>query len=442
MKLGFKKAAKEKVKKGGMTHLKFRDAVRALKFERTAADLSSLGELLAQDLESKTSTVLLYNTETQQKLSGLGAFKRYQHHELFRSPVSMVTENTVGLYDRFVSKLNGPSKNNRLCLLGEKGVGKSTLLGQTQALALSKLDRDVVLLHFDHPERIVEGSSDYIFNKKLDKFQQPMFTKRWIQKIRAANAEVFKKMPLTRDLSFVAKKVQHSLKKGENSVYDFLLHNHDFGVFGPTQAFQFFVEELQAHADKFPVFVSVDNFNALVVEPYTKYHHSDMKPVHFTEFEVGHFLANLVSGDLSFAQGGVLLAESKDLGEAKTLRVGLGLQEGDLYDKKTQCDLDYAATMARNGGVEHFSVQNLSKDEARVLLQFWSQCGVLQIRDYPTKQDYKTSGELASERSLIRVGEFAECSNPEEQLENILQASYFVSSGNPGGLVQYNNLMF
>ncbi|SGZ50642.1 CIC11C00000001182 [Sungouiella intermedia] len=445
VKMGFKpKETKEKVKKSGMTHLKFEDAVRQLKFENLARDLNDLqlAELAADKLESILSTVVKFNGQTDKLLKELGSFKKAQHHELFRNHLSLVSDNTVAIRDQFLLKLDSASKDNRVCLLGEKGVGKSTLIAQAQALALSQHNGDVVLLHLDFPERIVEGSSDYILNRKMKKYQQPMFTKRWIKKLRAANEAVFKKMPLTRDISFVAKKVEHNLKKGENTVYDFILLNHDFGLVGPSTAFKFLVEELKAHSEKFPVLVSIDNFNALIAEAFTKYFHPNMVPIHFTQFEAGHFIEQLVSGELSFAKGGVLLAESKDLGECKTLRVGLKLQEHDPYDKRTQCDAVFADTMTKNGGVKPLFLKNLSKDQTRELLLFWDKSGVLQVRDYPTKEIYKSTEEMLQDKRARKVGEYVECVDPQAQLENLVQSSYMLSSGNPGSLLKINHLVF
>lgn len=444
VKLGFKsKETKEKVKKGGMTHLKFRDAVRQLKFENFAKDLSSL-ELATLDtanVKSLHSSITKFDAQVQKQLTDLGSFKKLQHHELLREPVSLVSDNTIEVNNIFLEMLDQSSAQNRLCLIGEKGVGKSTLITQIQALALSKFNKDVVLMHLDHPEKIVEGSSDYILNRKMKKYQQPMFTKRWIKKLRAANEEVFKKMPLTRDISFTAKKVEYNLKKGENTVYDFILHNHDFGLVGPSDAFQFLIQELKAHSETFPVLVSIDNFNALIAEAYTKYFHPNMVPIHFTQFEVGHLIKQLVSGELSFSKGGVLLAESKDLGECKTLRVGLGLEEHNPYDKKKVCDSQFAESMLLNGGVQPLFLKNFTKDQARTLLSFWNESGALQIRDYPTKDSFKSSSAVQDKETKL-VGEFVECSDPTAQLENLVESTYFHSSGNPGSLLKSNHLVF
>lgn len=433
-KIGGKKETEEKVKKGGLTHLKFSDAVRALRFEKLATDLSGQGlePLTTGSLQS--AKIVTYSPDVQLQLSSLGAFRKFQHHELTRQPVSVVSDNTIAIQSEFVEKLTLPSTQNRICLLGEQGVGKSTLITQAQALALSQYGGDVVLLHIDHAEQIVDGTSDYIYNQSLGKYQQPMFTKRWVRKLRTANEAVLKKIPLAEDVKVASKGREHQLKKGEHTLYDYLLHNQDFGVAGSTGAFQFFIQQLQKQ--QFPVFVSVDSFNALINKPFTRYFHPDMKPIHVTEFEMGHFLQQLVSGELSFAKGGVLLAETKGDGEAKTLRVGLQLQEPNPYDKPHQCDLEFAHSMTQNGGVTAKQLVNLSKAQAGELLSFWEKTGALVVRNYPAKLVYSEA------KDSLQVGEYAECREPEEQLENILNNAFFVSAGNPGRFLKANHMTY
>ncbi|GEQ72221.1 hypothetical protein JCM33374_g5908 [Metschnikowia sp. JCM 33374] len=440
-----KKEVKEKVKKGGMTHLKFSEAVRSLKFEKLAMDVTrqNLAELSAHTLAQSNSAVVTYNLHTEKTLRELGSFKKNQHHELFSNPVSMVTDNTNRIHAEFIENIDGPSSNNRVCLLGEKGSGKSTLVSQVQALILSKYKQNAVLLHVDQAERMVDGSSDYFFNPTLGKFHQPMFTKRWVNKLRKSNETVFKNMPLTEDVSFISKKETRELKKGTHTLYDFITHNSEFGFYGPSNAFQFLLKQLQAHSKEIPVVVSIDNFNSVIRKPHTEYFHQDMTPITLGEFEFGHFVSQLVSGEFSFAKGGLLLAESKDAGECKTLRVGLGLEVPNPYDEPQQCYMDFAEQMTLNGGVKAFDVANMTKAQAREFLAFLDKVGVLQIREYPTKETYKSLEESApSPGNTINVGEYVKCEDKADQFERILQSSFFASAGNPGRFLKINNLTF
>lgn len=426
----FKPKAKSetKVKKGGMTHLGFRDAVRSLGFEKLAVSNSDL-EIESLSSKSPAATVVSYDSAAEKALSTLKSFKKYQYHELARNPVSLVTSNTVRIREGFVNKLqNSSSKDNRLCIIGERGSGKSTVVTQAKALAL---ENDVVLLHIDHPEKFVQGTSDYIFNKKLDKYQQPMFTKRWIRDLRVANENIFKKLPLSRDISFTTKKVEYNLKAGKDTVFDFLLNNQEFAKFGPSSAFQFFIEELVHHSATVPVILSVDNINALTGKTLTRYFHPDFTPIHFTEFEIGKFIIDAISGELNFQKGGVLLSESGDAPSSKTLPVGLNLLEYDPYWKQAQCDLDVANAFRANGGVKSFKTENFTKAETRELLNFYKQSGVLQIRDYPTNVERKTAEQIISEKKLGEKVEVEYSFDPEAHFERVVNNAFVTSSGNP-----------
>lgn len=441
IKLGIKKkaAAPSKPKRSGMTHLKFKDAVRALNFEKNAVDVNSQGiKTLSFDaLKSQNSKVVKYDQYALQTLRALDSFKKYQHHELFSEPVSMVNNNTVEI-GNFLENLDSSSKNNRLCFIGSKGIGKSTLLTQAKALALSKFNKDIVLLHLDHPERLVEGSSDYIFNKKLGKYQQPMFTKRWIMKLREANKYVFEKMPLTRDVSFTSKKTEYNLKKNENSLYDFVLLNHDFGKVGPSTAFSFFIEELLAHSKNIPVLITVDNFNVITSEPLTAYHHPDFTPIHVSEFEICDFILNLASGKMSFFKGGVLLAESKDVADRHTLNVGIGITKYNPYWKIDECDVSIAENLLDNGGVTPLKLKELTKAQTRALMSFWKDVNVLQNKDYPLQEVFKSFEQIASEEAAKASDAHEEGheGDPEVHFEKILNYNFMRSAGNPGHLLK------
>lgn len=442
IKIGFKKSDNQaaKPKRGGMTHLKFRDAIRELNFEKLATRIEDLNiqELTHTLVESEEPCVVKYNERTEQSLKQLNSFKKYQHHELFSKPISLVSTNTAALYKKHLSTLEKPTRENRVCLIGEKGVGKSVLLTQAQALGLSK-HQNVFLLHLDFPEKIVEGSSDYIFNKRIEKYQQPMFTKRWIKKIRDSNEDVLKQMPLSKDVSFVTKKTEYKLKKNENTLFDYLLQNHEFGKFGPSSAFKFFIDELMFHSKNIPVLVTVDNFNALTSKTLTAYRHPDFRSIHFTDFEMGDFILQLASGDISFSRGCVILAESKDLGYSHTLPVGLKLEEYDPYYKNQDCDYEVANKLLSNGGISVFNVKNLNKLETKTLMNFWDVSGVLQVKSYPIKEDYgeATPVSPADEESLDN-----DSKETEVALDTIFQRNFVVTSGNPGSLLKTTILSY
>lgn len=412
---------KEKKKLG--THYKFADETRLSGYEKTGVSVAHLPEFSAEPSES----LMRYSPETETRLAGLGAFRRHQHHELFSNPVTLATANTRRL-GGFVAGLGAEFKNNRLCLVGERGVGKSTLMTQAQALA----GADTVLLHFGKPEQIANGLSDYVYNRKAQKYQQPMFTKRWIMQTRAANAAVFQKMPLTQDVSFVAKKKLHALKAGEHTLWDYVSLTQDFGT--ALLAFAFFVSELAHHSAQFPVLATIEDANSVGLGGKTKYRASDYSPIHLSQFEMGAFVLLLISGDAPFVKGGVLLAESSGYGHLKTLSVGLGLEEHDPYLKSSECDVRVAEAFLANGGVQPFCVANFSKEEARAFLRFCVDSRAVRLSEYPQKEKHKDSAMLAR-------GE-PSTADPAQQFEQLVQSAYVVSLGNPGYIFQATSIHY
>lgn len=417
-----KDAGEGRAKKGGMTHLKFRDAVRSLGFEKSAPPVE-VNDMSYENIVS--GQIVKYPETIENKLKLLGSFKKYQHHELFSNPVSLISGNLQTLTEQFLNKFDTESSDkNRQLLLGSYRVGKSTLLSQLKALSLLKFKQDVVLLHFDHPELIVNGTSDYIYNKKLEVYQQPMFTKRWIMKIREANKDIFTKMTLSKDITFTTKKVEYNLKAGENNLDEYLTQCFDFGKFESTYAFEFFVNELKHHSKNIPVLVSVDNFNAFTTNPLTKYKHPDFTPIHFKEFEVGKFILNFASGKEKFDKGGVLLSESNDIGKSDNLTIGLGLKEYDPYRGK-ELDPELIEALLSNGGIKPFEVKNLSKEDTATLVEFYHKVGVLHVRDYIYKENSESEEKTAG-----------------VDLQQLTELNFMKSSGNPGLLLQHVAMSF
>ena len=86
----------------------------------------------------------------------------------------------------------------------------------------------------------------------------------------------------------------------------------------------------------------------------------------------------------------------------------------------------------RNGGVTTLPLANLNKDQAKKLMEFWDDSGMLHIRDYPTKPVYKRPEDVEEDEKRYRVGEFVTEMDRAATYEKKLQKTYFVSGGNPG----------
>lgn len=421
---------KEVRKTTGLTHLKFRDAVCNLGLDKTAP-ATNIDALKLDNL--KNGIITSYPKKIESKLNIIGGFKKYQHHEMFNKPVSMVTSNTSRINTEFVDKLEGESKNNRVYIDGIKGSGKSTLINQAITLSYEKFKNDIIVLHLNSGELIVNGSSDYIKNNKLKLYQQPMLSKRWIWKIMKSNEEIFKKLKLTKDNKFIKDKQEVTLKAGKNTLYEFLDQNHEFGRSNPHLSFQFFIEQLIEHSKEIPVLLSIDNFNAFADYSLTKYKHPDFTPIHISEFEIGDFILKATSGELNFIKGGVLLGKSNDFAlNKKTTQIAVYPQEEyDPYLKSPIFDFEVANKLTSNGGITPFKLNPLNKDEVRSLMKFWKDQGVLIIR-----QDFHK--KLYDEESTNTNVEI----NEDEQFEKLVQSLYVNNQGNPYGMIKQSMLSY
>ncbi|KAI5963146.1 uncharacterized protein KGF55_002938 [Candida pseudojiufengensis] len=429
---------KDKVKKStGLTHYPFKKAVQNLKLEKLAPSMNHIESLHPNKLT--TGVITKYSPSTENKLNDFEAFKKFQHHELFQHPVSLITSNTINIYNDFVKNLQIESKFNRKYIDGIKGAGKSTLINQALALALEEYSNDVIILHLSSADVIGNGSSDYFYNNKLELYQQPMATKRWLRKILRVNEENFKKLKLTKDISFFKDKSKIELKANQHTLYDYLSQNREINTGQPTISFQFFIEQLKDHSSKIPILISIDDFNSFSDFSITKYKSPDFKSIHIKNFELGKFLLDVASGDINFNKGGVLLAKSCDFApQRKTTHIAVYTnEEYDPYMKYPNLDLLVAQKLSRNGGISPIKMASMTKDEVRSLLQFWKDQQVLIVREDYVKKDFnkQEEAEVNEEQTIVEV-------DMDKQFEKLVQSSFVVSQGNPYGILRQNLISY
>ncbi|KAG7660837.1 uncharacterized protein J8A68_005654 [[Candida] subhashii] len=434
-------AEEKKPKKSGMTHYGFKDAIRNLKLESNASEFpNGIVPLTGKELIelSNGSKIKSYPEELQLGLTISGCFKKYQFHEMFKTPVSFISSNLTQLNSKFIEELTKkPSKDNRFILTGAKGCGKSTLI--TQAIVVSKTttttaadSRKIVVLHLDDASLLRNGTSDYIKNDKLNKYQQPMLTKRFIRKIVQLNKDIFKTLKLSKDIIIPTKTKDLQLKANENTLYEYLTQTQEFARGNPTNAFQFFIEQLQFHSQQdkgISVFTAIDDINSIIDYPETLYKHPDFTPIMVDEFELGNFVLQTISGELSFAKGGVLLATSSAYNPQQTLQVALDPTKFNAYEQPPKFYVDYADKLLLNNGVKQLPVANFSFDEAEEWIRFLNYTGIVVNRpDYIARKPKKldASGNVVKEEEVLDVG-FDEV----DQLDKITRRLYVASQGNP-----------
>jgi small subunit ribosomal protein S29 len=364
---GFKKGGDGKTQRKTTGSFRmFQDHIHAGQYAKKAPKLA----LPTLEQELQLNTVATYSELQKQRLSQVGAFKKDQFHELFASPITLVRDETKQIEFLVEKSQQSPSSENRVCFIGERGIGKSTLLAQAQALAVK--NTNAVILPISYAVKLVDGSNDFWFDAKIGAYIQPMFLKKLLDKIEYANKTSLSKLNLSKEyiIEGLTKTRAAAKFSPDNTLLDLVKAKVDARQRG--QVFQILINELLLQ-NTAPVFVTVDNFGSLMASSETAYRNVENKPIHSKELQITKALFSLTSGEQSFKKGAVILSTSSDDKQTITLQAGLGLAKPDAYLKKDEYNPDVAANIQ---GVKPIEVGRLSKENVSQLIQRYAEADV------------------------------------------------------------------
>ncbi len=409
---------KSRQRKGSGSDKNFAGLIRSSKFKATAKD-DAVMELLPtfNIVNLRLGDVVKYNSEVLRKMYISGSFKPWQYDEIYSQPVTLIRKKETSELLNFHAKCfkGTHSKTNRLLITGPSGIGKSTMLAQFHAMVFDD-KKGAVLVSIPNAEVIVDGSSDFKYNAKTGLYDQQMLSKNLLHKFVNANSDVIGEIKLAEDFVpiYGNKKQQEELKltKGKNTLLD--LANLAFKKqTNATYIFLCVLAELSKQ-EEHPVFLSIDNFSAFVQHSLTKYRNTENKPIYFQKLQLAKTIVDYISGEASFANGGVIAAThgSDKHSINETLKVGLGLKQPDLYKKLKDFDRSLAEKMLENEGVKELRVGKFDIDECQSLLSHMMKCDVIH-------------NEYQKEEEIERLGE-------EQYLQKLAERKYIVSgNGNP-----------
>lgn len=342
---------------------------------------------------SEEPQVLKYADETAKALTHFGSFKLAQKNELFKDRATLVRpSSTKAIFDIIKKGTSSSSKSNRFCITGSKGVGKSTALAQAQALAI---ENGYIVVPIPRSLELVSGEYDAVVNKKNKEsgiFQQPMYVKRWMERIAKGNRDLLSTIKISQDYTFETVGSQQKLKfvKGESDLYTLLsnrAHNERCDIVDIV------ISEL-ASQSSVPVLFTLDELNVFAVNQYAKNRDVDNKPIYHGKLQVPNTFLQFLSGEREFKNGAVIaaLAPYKN---GETIPVGLGLKaQADPYARPADYDPILAGKLLANGGVKPLEVGPLSLEETKTLLSYYSNAGVFPepISEGLVQQKYFLSG--------------------------------------------------
>lgn len=431
----FKKNKQEEVIKSGFTDYSYKEALVKLEFNKTAFDIEllNLPVLNYHNLSKLEDQITQFDESIYGHLEDLKLVKENQHQEIYSKPVSLVSNNLFRIKDEFILNVEKGSFNNRKCLMGLERVGRSTLIAQTIALLHSKFNGDVLILHVNNCTDLVNGSNDYLYCKNKQKFKQPTYTKNFMMNFRTINKKVLLKMPLTKNIDVMHKNEPISLFSSKNTLYDYLFYCEHFSLEDKCFNFDFFVNELIHHSKTIPVIVSLDNFDGLLENFKTCYYHSDFTPISIMDFEFSNFLIKCASGLLNFEKGGVLLSNSHLHPKNTMLPIILKLKEYDPYLNSSRFDLDIANSLMSNNGIQHFMVENFTKKQTFIFLDFLKKIEVLKVRSYPSMSQYTCVNKISVNTS---ENVYDEELRQTKHLNSLYENYYTTTTGNPHKLLK------
>lgn len=339
-----------KPSKGPGSHMTYKEMTTKLGLNKDAPSLDL--PLLPQAPVPAT----LYAYGNLRELHHLGSFNRFQFNELWKAPFSVSRQLTTGPLVELVQKAQAAnSLANRLILLGEAGVGKTTLVSQFHSLA--KLSKSVVI-HFNDCEKLINGSNDYIFDSESSLYHQPMYLNKLFNKIKKGNLQELSDLKLSKGYKFF----QFSLST-KNNLVDLINVGKKLKNGQKFAVWNLLIDELNVQST-YPVHLTVDNFSAIIKRPYTNYRDSQAQFIYFDQFTLAKFLIDHISGKSHFNKGSVLIA-TKGGRQRQTLTVPLGLAEFDPYAKVTQFDSKLASYLQ---GLKYLEIPKFNKEELKVLL--------------------------------------------------------------------------
>lgn len=364
-------------------------------------------------IEQSVNKVCEFSSNQLKSLHHLGSFKKNQYRELFSKPSSLIRQESIGKLVQKISDNKVGGNSNRIIITGEPGVGKSTLLAQLHAYVI---ESKYLVINIPYPELFLNGRNDFFWDVNLKSYVQPMYLKKLLSKIlKGSNHQLLSTVSLQRDYKFSFTTLNGTqeivLQKKKHTLLDLLKCKVNPNLRG-TQ-FKIFIDEIYSQTET-PVLFTVDNISRLLTSSYTAYRDTENRLIPALKFQIASTIMDIASGKIPFKhpQSSFVAAISGVDRTNRTLPVGLNKLEEDIYIRQYHYDPVYA-NLLKQGNVEEFHLSKMNKNEVKLLLDYYSRCDILPIRDTKDKDTEK----LLDEKFFISGN-----GNPRELLKSITLA--------------------
>ncbi|KAG6027177.1 hypothetical protein E4U41_001036 [Claviceps citrina] len=308
------------------------------------------------------------------QLRALEAFKTTQTWGLFRRPHFLVRGQTVELVGMMVASVD--KKEALKCVLtGSKLSGKSLVLLQAMTYGLMN---EWVVLHVPEGQDLTNGNTEYSpidGRTKPMQFSQPVYCLKLLQNVHKANKAVLEKLPLRQDWS----RLSSQLNKTGGTLADLVLSAKESEYAWPT--LEALWSELR-QPGRPPVLLALDGLAHL--NKMSEYRDPSFNQVHAHDLALVRLFTDALSGKTELPNGGAVVAATSDnntqyhpsqelvLSQLEAGQAGREIPAPDPYERNYD---DRVYDALKNSHV--LRVGGLSKDEARVLMEYWGASGML-----------------------------------------------------------------
>lgn len=333
-------------------------------------------------------------------LRAVDAFKPRQGWNLFWRPAVLMRKETIQLSELFTEVENATKeqtkKTVRRVVFGDGLSGKSTLL--LQGITMGFL-RKWTIVNLPDAHDIVNAHTEYapLPGSQPTQYVQNTYTSTLLSQILKANTQFFENTKVS---------MNHSLPVPLSSTST-LKQLTQLGVADPEVSWSIFValwKEL-TQPGRPPIIFAIDGLQHIMRD--SEYLSAEVKPIHAHDLAIIRHFINYLSGTETLTNGGLVLAATSGAKSPPnyaldySIKSALARQESPehlpLWDPYQKADLRIVEALK---DVDVLKVSNLSKEEARSIMEYYAQSGMLRA-----KVDHKLVTEKWSLAGMGNIGE-------------------------------------
>lgn len=346
-----------------------------------ALEVTSLKDLSKENALSEKNEGLVMGipADTVDALRAMDAFKPTQGWSLFRRPAVLMRKEAVQLAKLF-KEAEDSKKTLRRILSGERMSGKTTLV--LQALSMAHV-REWFVINIPEAQELINAHTEYapLAGSEPTQYTQDAYMANLLQQIQIANSAFLAKTKLTTKPSLPLPLPASATLKELVAL----------GHANPEASWAVFValwKEL-SQPGRPPILLAADGLSHIMRN--SAYLSADVKPIHSFDLTlIRHFIDHL-SGHKQLPNGGVVLGATSQSNAPTSPALDFSIEVAEAR-QKSQEDLPqwdpYKSVDARvmealeglrtdNKDIDVLNVGGLSKDEARSIMEYYAESGLL-----------------------------------------------------------------